>query len=51
LIDKVGLTPIEPYIRNLDLRCYGRNMIIKYIQKLEGIGQNQPQVNITEVVE
>jgi hypothetical protein len=34
LIEKVGLIPIEPYIRNLDLRCYGRDMIIKYTKNI-----------------
>jgi len=37
MLDKIGLIPMESYIRNLDLRNYGRSMMINYTKKIYDI--------------
>lgn len=34
MIDKIGLIPINAYIRNLDLRNYGSSMIVQYTKNI-----------------
>ncbi|OHD22840.1 MAG: hypothetical protein A2Y34_04430 [Spirochaetes bacterium GWC1_27_15] len=34
MIERIGLIPIKDYIRNLDLRNYGRSMIIEYTKEI-----------------
>ena len=37
MLDKIGLIPLESYIKNLDLRNYGRSMMIRYTKKIYDI--------------